>query len=207
VEATKTCPDCAETVKEAALVCRYCGYRFGEAQVPPGGPEEARVAAKDDTAPQSYPAAASGGILASAALIGSLFLPWYDINAAEDESLVEPSLDALNAWEALNVLDVVIAASASVAALLALGLIVASVSKEGTGLLIGLFGVLAMASALYRFFEMPGDLPRVPEHLFDGRQPLEAEPALGSLIAVACATALGAIGAFVISKEERRGAN
>jgi hypothetical protein len=25
---TKTCPDCAEEVKEAAKVCRFCGYRF-----------------------------------------------------------------------------------------------------------------------------------------------------------------------------------
>jgi hypothetical protein len=27
-EETKTCPDCAEQVKVAARVCRYCGYRF-----------------------------------------------------------------------------------------------------------------------------------------------------------------------------------
>lgn len=28
----KSCPDCAETVKAAARVCRYCGYRF---ELPP----------------------------------------------------------------------------------------------------------------------------------------------------------------------------
>ena len=27
---TKTCPDCAETVKAAANVCRFCGHRFEE---------------------------------------------------------------------------------------------------------------------------------------------------------------------------------
>jgi Domain of unknown function (DUF4328)/Uncharacterised protein family UPF0547/Protein of unknown function (DUF2510) len=29
-EETKICPDCAETIKAAAKVCRYCGYRFDQ---------------------------------------------------------------------------------------------------------------------------------------------------------------------------------
>jgi hypothetical protein len=31
VAETKTCPDCAEDVKAAARVCRFCGYRFDQA--------------------------------------------------------------------------------------------------------------------------------------------------------------------------------
>ena len=32
---TKVCPRCAETVKSAALVCRFCGYEFGDGASPP----------------------------------------------------------------------------------------------------------------------------------------------------------------------------
>lgn len=44
---TKTCPDCAEEVLEAARKCRFCGYRFDEADPP---------------APTAYPGA-EGGLL------------------------------------------------------------------------------------------------------------------------------------------------
>lgn len=30
----KMCPRCAETVKEAALMCRFCGYEFGASPAP-----------------------------------------------------------------------------------------------------------------------------------------------------------------------------
>lgn len=31
----KSCPDCAESVREEARVCRFCGYRFDETQPAP----------------------------------------------------------------------------------------------------------------------------------------------------------------------------
>jgi hypothetical protein len=38
VDQTKVCPDCAETVKAPARVCRFCGYRFDAATATSGQP-------------------------------------------------------------------------------------------------------------------------------------------------------------------------
>ena len=44
-KAEKTCPDCAETIKAAAVVCRYCGYRFSPNDTDAGQREQGEASA------------------------------------------------------------------------------------------------------------------------------------------------------------------
>jgi hypothetical protein len=53
----KTCPRCAEDVKHAALVCRYCGHEFGDQMPVAGFGDQTPVAS-----PGSRPADASGAL-------------------------------------------------------------------------------------------------------------------------------------------------
>ena len=55
---TKACPDCAEDVKVAARVCRYCGYQFEPTGTPSPAAVEPIAADWEDTAPSAPPTAA-----------------------------------------------------------------------------------------------------------------------------------------------------
>ena len=50
----KTCPRCAEDVKTAALVCRFCGHEFGDA------PTYTTAEAVSDDETEGYECAACG---------------------------------------------------------------------------------------------------------------------------------------------------
>lgn len=79
-EGEKVCPQCAETVKAAALVCRFCGHRF-DGSIASEAAASAAVVPTAQSASPSSGIGARGGILiwgvASAffMLIGS-FGPW-----------------------------------------------------------------------------------------------------------------------------------
>ena len=56
--ATKVCPDCAETVRGAALICRFCRFRFASPEAAEGLSHQV-VTAASSRAPVSPPAPGS----------------------------------------------------------------------------------------------------------------------------------------------------
>jgi hypothetical protein len=71
---TKVCPSCAEPVRAAAKVCRYCGHQF----------ESAAPLAAPSAAVATAPAAPRGGAIMSTVagglLIAGSFLPWASVH-------------------------------------------------------------------------------------------------------------------------------
>jgi hypothetical protein len=102
---TKICPQCAEEVKAAALLCRFCEYRFdtpvaAPAAFPGRGPVEPRgevVSGATRAADRMNPAAVAAGVAGGVVLVVSVFLPLID-NTTDFGRIVQNTLIQHGGW-------------------------------------------------------------------------------------------------------------
>lgn len=107
-QSEKTCPECAEVVKAAARVCRFCGHRWGDVQVGVGAVAAvAREMTPEQGAARRRTALSETGVVALLAGILSVFV-----------SVVGMFVDGSELWPVLAVHMGVVGAILCVVALL-----------------------------------------------------------------------------------------